>query len=99
MSGIITAADVPGGDARSPFDTIRRMCRSCELAHQRCEAIADLMDHLRDLGLVLTGEPRAAIQHGRNPILTLTCDVRDATDREAHDLAHRDDEHDEVVES
>lgn len=51
----------------------------------------------RDLGLVLTGEPRAAIQHGRNPILTLTCDVRDATDREAHDLAHRDDEHDEEV--
>ena len=49
------------------------------------------------IGLVLTGEPRAAIQHGRNPILTLTCDVRDATDREAHDLAHRDDEHDEEV--
>ena len=42
-------------------------------------------------------EPEYAIQHGRNPILTLTCDVRDATDREAHDLAHRDDEHDEVV--
>ena len=34
MSGIITAADVPGGDARSPFDTIRRMCRSGELAHR-----------------------------------------------------------------
>ena len=70
---------------------------SVPVAHQRCEAIADLMDHLRDLGLVLTGEPRAAIQHGRNPILTLTCDVRDATDREAHELAHRDDEHDEEV--
>ena len=45
---------------------------SVPVAHQRCEAIADLMDHLRDLGLVLTGEPRAAIQHGRNPILTPT---------------------------
>ena len=28
---------------------------SVPVAHQRCEAIADLMDHLRDLGLVLTG--------------------------------------------
>ena len=69
---------------------------SVPVAHQRCEAIADLMDHLRDLGLVLTGEPRAAIQHGRNPIFALSCDVRDATDREALDLAHRGAEHDEM---
>lgn len=56
------------------------------VAHQRGEAIADLMDLLRTLGMVLLSEPRASIQHGAKPIMTLTIRARYATDHEARQL-------------
>lgn len=59
------------------------MLPNIPVAHQRGEAIADLMDLLRTLGMVLLSEPRASIQHGAKPILTLTIRARYASDHEA----------------
>ena len=62
------------------------MLPNIPVAHQRGEAIADLMDLLRTLGKVLTSEPRASIQHGAKPIMTLSLSARYATDHEAQQL-------------
>lgn len=62
------------------------MLPNIPVAHQRGEAVADLMDLLRTLGMVLLSEPRASIQHGASPILTLTIRARYATDHEAQAL-------------
>lgn len=64
------------------------MLPNIPVAHQRGEAIADLMDLLRTLGMVLLSEPRASIQHGAKPVLTLTLRARYATDHEAQALQH-----------
>lgn len=64
------------------------MIPSIPVAHQRGEATADLMDLLRTLGMVLLSDPRASIQHGAKPILTLTIRARYATDHEAQALQH-----------
>lgn len=50
------------------------------LIHQEHEAIADLMDHLRERGRILTGRPRVQVQHGRDAILVLTYRTRAAAD-------------------
>ena len=44
------------------------------------------MDLLRTLGMVLLSEPRASIQHGAKPIMTLSLRARYATDHEAQAL-------------
>ena len=62
------------------------MLPNIPVAHQRGEAIADLMDLLRTLGMVLLSEPRASIQHGAQAVLTLTIRARYATDHEAQAL-------------
>ena len=62
------------------------MLPNVPVAHQRGEATADLMDLLRTLGMVLLSEPRASIQHGAKPIMTLTLRARYATDYENHAL-------------
>ena len=62
------------------------MLPNIPVAHQRGEAVADLMDLLRTLGMVLLSEPRASIQHGAKPIMTLTIRARYATDHEARAL-------------
>lgn len=72
-----------GGDA---YRYLWRMLPDVPVAHQRGEAIADLMDLLRTLGMVLLSEPRASIQHGETPVLTLTIRARYASDREAREL-------------
>lgn len=56
------------------------------LAHQRCEAIADLMDTLRSEGLMILSEPTTSIQHGARPVMTITCTVRPTTKTERHQL-------------
>ena len=58
------------------------------VAHQRCEAITDLMEHLRARRLVLTREPHASIRHGVPALLTLTCEVRDPSPAESQSLGH-----------
>ena len=63
-----------------------QMLSAVPVIHQKCEAIADLMDLLRTLGMVLLSDPRASIQHGAHPILTLTVRARYATDTEARAL-------------
>lgn len=63
-----------------------RMLPDVPVVHQRGEAAADLMDLLRTLGMVLLSDPRASIQHGAQPILTLTIRARYATDTEARQL-------------
>ena len=62
------------------------MLPSVSVVHQKHEAIADLMDLLRTLGMVLTSEPRASIQHGAKPSMTLSLSARYATDHEAQQL-------------
>lgn len=56
------------------------------IAHQRCEAIADLMDTLRSEGLMLLSEPTTSIQHGARPVMTITCSVRPTTKTERAQL-------------
>lgn len=63
-----------------------QMLAAVPVIHQKCEAVADLMDLLRTLGMVLLSDPRASIQHGAQPILTLTIRARYATDHEARAL-------------
>lgn len=58
------------------------MIPNVPVVHQRGEATADLMDLLRVLGMVLLSDPRASIQHGAKPIMTLTIRARYATDYE-----------------
>lgn len=62
------------------------MLPNIPVAHQRGEATADLMDLLRTLGMVLLSEPRASIQHGAKPIMTLSLRARYASDQEARQL-------------
>ena len=69
-----------------------RMLPDVPVAHQRGEAIADLMDLLRMLGMVLLSEPRASIKHGAKPVMTLTITARYATDHEARTLQHPNDQ-------
>lgn len=64
------------------------MIPNVPVVHQRGEATADLMDLLRMLGMVLLSDPRASIQHGGKPIMTLTIRARYATDHEAQQLQH-----------
>lgn len=63
-----------------------QMLAAVPVVHQKHEAIADLMDLLRTLGMVLLSDPRASIQHGAQPIMTLTIRARYATDTEARAL-------------
>ena len=63
-----------------------QMLAAVPVVHQKHEAVADLMDLLRTLGMVLTSEPRASIQHGAKPIMTLSLSARYATDHEAQQL-------------
>lgn len=63
-----------------------QMLATVPVIHQKCEAIADLMDLLRTLGMVLASEPRATVKHGVTPVLALTFRARYATDTEAQQL-------------
>ena len=63
-----------------------QMLSAVPVIHQKCEAIADLMDLLRTLGMVLTSEPRATVKHGVMPVLNLEFRARYATDHEAQQL-------------
>ena len=63
-----------------------QMLATVPVIHQKCEAIADLMDLLRTLGMVLASEPRATVKHGVMPVLALTFRARYATDTEAQQL-------------
>lgn len=62
------------------------MLQSVPLAHQRCEAIADLMDALREAGLVLTSQVSAEIQHGEHPVMILRFSARPVTKAQAKEL-------------
>ncbi len=81
-SPISTLTTSGGGEYRYLW----HMIPNVPVVHQRGEAIADLMDLLRVLGMVLLSDPRASIQHGAQPILTLTIRARYATDYENHAL-------------
>lgn len=81
-SPISTLTTSGGGEYRYLW----HMIPNIPVVHQRGEAIADLMDLLRVLGMVLLSEPRASIQHGVKPIMTLTLRARYATDHENHAL-------------
>ena len=63
-----------------------QMLAAVPVIHQKCEAIADLMDLLRTLGMVLASEPRATVKHGVTPVLALEFRARYATDTEAQQL-------------
>lgn len=63
-----------------------QMLSAVPVIHQKCEAIADLMDLLRTLGMVLASEPRATVKHGVMPVLSLEFRARYATDQEARQL-------------
>jgi hypothetical protein len=63
-----------------------QMLTAVPVIHQKCEAIADLMDLLRTLGMVLVSEPRATVKHGIMPVLTLNFRARYADDTEAQQL-------------
>ena len=63
-----------------------QMLAAVPVIHQKCEAIADLMDLLRTLGMVLTSEPRATVRHGVMPALVLEFRARYADDTEARQL-------------
>lgn len=81
---------IPLGGGRYRY--LWRMLPDIPVSHQRGEAIADLMDFLRTLGMVLLSEPRASVRHGAKPVMTLTITARYASDREAHTLQHHDDQ-------
>jgi len=81
-SPISTLTTSGGGEYRYLW----HMIPNVPVVHQRGEAIADLMDLLRTLGMVLLSDPRASIQHGAKPIMTLTLRARYATDHEAQAL-------------
>lgn len=57
-----------------------QMLAAVPVVHQKGEAIADLMDLLRTLGMVLTSEPRATVKHGIMPVLTLEFRARDVAE-------------------
>ena len=63
-----------------------QMLTAVPVIHQKCEAIADLMDLLRTLGMVLASEPSATVKHGVMPVLALEFRARYATDTEARQL-------------
>lgn len=63
-----------------------QMLAAVPVIHQKCEAIADLMDLLRTLGMVLASDPRVTVKHGITPILALEFRARYATDTEAQQL-------------
>lgn len=63
-----------------------QMLAAVPVIHQQCEAIADLMDLLRTLGMVLASEPRTTVKHGVTPILALEFRARYANDLEAQQL-------------
>lgn len=63
-----------------------QMLSVVSVVHQKNEAIADLMDLLRTLGMVLTSEPRATVKHGVMPVLALEFRARYASDHEARQL-------------
>lgn len=65
-----------------------QMLAAVPVIHQKCEAIADLMDLLRTLGMVLASEPRATVKHGIMPVLALEFRARYADDHEAQALQH-----------
>ena len=81
---------VPLGGGRYRY--LWRMLPDIPVSHQRGEAIADLMDFLRTLGMVLLSEPRASIKHGAKPVMTLTITARYASDSEARTLQHPNDQ-------
>lgn len=49
------------------------------MIHQEMEACADLMDYLRDQGLILLARPTMTVQHGTPAILVLRCRVTPIT--------------------
>ena len=63
-----------------------KMLATGPVIHQKCEALADLMDLLRTLGMVLASEPRTTVKHGVTPVLALEFRARYATDTEAQQL-------------
>nr|DAF97188.1 MAG TPA: hypothetical protein [Siphoviridae sp. ctksc2] len=63
-----------------------QMLSAVPVIHQKCEAVADLMNLLRTLGMVLTSEPRTTVKHGVMPVLSLKFRARYATDHEARQL-------------
>ena len=63
-----------------------QMLSAVPVVHQKCEAVADLMDLLRTLGMVLASEPRATVKHGVMPVLALEFRARYANDHEARQL-------------
>ena len=63
-----------------------QMLAAVPVVHQKHEAIADLMDLLRTLGMVLASEPRATVKHGIMPVLALEFRARYADDTEARAL-------------
>lgn len=63
-----------------------QMLAAVPVIHQKCEAVAGLMDLLRTLGMVLASEPRATVKHGVMPVISLEFRARYATDTEAQQL-------------
>ncbi|WP_017178132.1 hypothetical protein [Actinomyces timonensis] len=63
-----------------------RMLQSVPLTHQRCEAIADLMDELRSARMVLTSQVTAEIRHGERPVMILRFTARPMTEKQAKEL-------------
>lgn len=63
-----------------------QMLTAVPVIHQKCEAVADLMDLLRTLGMVLASEPSATVKHGVMPVLSLEFRARYASDHEARQL-------------
>ena len=92
-SPISTLTTSGGGEYRYLW----HMIPNVPVVHQRGEAIADLMDLLRVLGMVLLSDPRASIQHGAKPIMTLTIRARYATDHETQALRDPADNDQEVA--
>ena len=81
---------VPLGGCR--YHYLWRMLPDIPVSHQRGEAIADLMDFLRTLGMVLLSEPRASVRHGAKPVMTLAFAARYASDRESRALQKPNDQ-------
>ena len=92
-SPISTLTTSGGGEYRYLW----HMIPNVPVVHQRGEAIADLMDLLRVLGMVLLSDPRASIQHGAQPIMTLTIRARYATDYENQALQDPADNDQEIA--
>lgn len=84
ISPACTLARMGGGAYRYLWP----MMSGIPVAHQRGEAIANLMDFLRTLGMVVLVGPRASVQHGTKQVMTLSLYTCYADDGEARQLQH-----------